>query len=137
MAKRLIRIKDFGVEKFIEVTEELYKEYKRFDWREEKQRQREISYGVVYSVEECEEHGMEIPSDFDLEEHVTYTDALQRLHEELNKLSEAERDLLLGKFDKSVTLETLAKKHGISTSKAYRDQKKLLILIEDKMKDFK
>lgn len=137
MEKRFIKVLDFGVEKEVEVSEEVYLEYMRPFWREDRQRRREREYGVIFSTEESAENGYDIPDDYNLEEAVIYKEALNALLDELNQLTEQERDLVLCKFDKTLTLEKLSKKYGISVSKAHREQKKLVILIEEKMENFK
>ena len=137
MAKRTIKVLDFGVEKEVEVSEEVYLEYMRPFWREDRQGRREREYGVVFSTEESAENGYDIPDDYNLEEAFIYNETLNALREELDQLTEQERDLILCKYDRTLTLEKLSKKYGISVSKAYREQKKLIIIIEEKMESFK
>ena len=137
MEKRFIKVLDFGVEKEIEVSEEVYLEYMRPFWREDRQRRREREYGVIFSTEESAENGYEVPGDYNLEDTFIYNETLNALRDELDQLSEEERDLVLCKFDKNLTLERLSKKYGISVSKAHRKQKKLIMLIEEKMEEFK
>lgn len=137
MEKRFIKVLDFGVEKEIEVSEEVYLEYMRPFWREDRQRRREREYGVIFSTEESAENGYEVPADYNMEDTLIYKEAFNALREELNQLTEQERDLILCKYDRTLTLEKLSKKYGISVSKAHREQKKLIILIEEKMENFK
>lgn len=134
---RVIKVLAFGVEKEIEVSEEVYLEYMRPFWREDRQGRRERDYGVVYSTDVSSENGYDIPADYNLEEAFIYNETLKALRDELGQLTEQERDLVLCKFDKTLTLEKLSKKYGISVSKAHRKQKKLIMLIEEKMEDFK
>ena len=137
MEKRFIKVLDFGVEKEIEVSEEVYLEYMRPFWREDRQRRREREYGVIFSTEESAENGYEVPADYNMEDTLIYNETLNALREELDQLTEQERDLILCKYDRTLTLEKLSKKYGISVSKAHREQKKLILLIEEKMEDFK
>lgn len=137
MEKRFIKVLDFGVEKEIEVSEEVYLEYMRPFWREDRQRRREREYGVIFSTEESAENGYEVPADYNMEDTLIYNETLNALREELDQLTEQERDLILCKYDRTLTLEKLSKKYGISVSKAHRKQKKLILLIEEKMEDFK
>lgn len=137
MEKRFIKVLDFGVEKEIEVSEEVYLEYMRPFWREDRQRRREREYGVIFSTEESAENGYEVPADYNMEDTLIYNETLNALREELDQLTEQERDLILCKYDRTLTLEKLSKKYGISVSKAHREQKKLILLIEEKLEDFK
>ena len=137
MKKRTIMVSDFGVEKEVEVNEKVYLTYNRPKWREEKQKTREKKYGVLYSTEVSAENGYEIASDFNLEDYVINEEARKALREVLSTLNEMEKEILLAKFDKEVTVRGLGEKYGMSKSNISKIQKKLYIYVEEQMKDFR
>lgn len=103
-----------------EVNEETYKEFMKLEWNYSKKRQRDFDYLnrneiTLLSLDRCKENeGFEVIDDENIEELAETHLMLEVLEEEINKLSEIDRELMNLVFHTDLTQRQLAEILGIS-----------------------
>lgn len=109
----------------VSVTEEVYRAYKRPEWRELRQRQRNA--GMRFSLDMIIEAGFEIADDSDLiVEVVEEKELLDMLNKALDELDDDERFLITELFYNNKSEEILSSEIGIpQTTINYRKRKTL------------
>lgn len=112
-------------------TKELYSEYMRPIWREDKYQQRrrnkESSINEAY-----DKYELELQADFNLEDAVIEKDLSSTLHDELNKLSETDRTILLMYAD-GFSESAIGKKVGLSQKSINKRKHKLFSVLKNKL----
>lgn len=96
----------------VPVSEEVYNEFKRSMWRENKRTRYRIK--VERSLEMFKDDGYEIPSDVSVEETVEEGILLETLAEALRTLTEDERSLIDALFFQGKTLREVAADRGLA-----------------------
>ena len=115
----------------IPTTKELYSEYMRPIWREDKYQQRrknkESSINEAY-----DKYELELQADFNLEDAVIEKDLFATLHDELNKLSETDRTILLMYAD-GFSESAIGKSIGLSQKSINKRKHRLFSVLKNKL----
>lgn len=115
----------------IPTTKELYSEYMRPIWREDKYQQRrknkESSINEAY-----DKYELELQADFNLEDAVIEKDLCSTLHDELNKLSETDRTILLMYAD-GFSESAIGKRIGLSQKSINKRKHRLFSVLKNKL----
>ncbi|MCL1935467.1 MAG: hypothetical protein FWF57_03705 [Defluviitaleaceae bacterium] len=131
----------------ISVTDKVYYEYKRFDWRERKEEERKLKCILedgtrcnlpctkcykdrnknTFSLEELlENEELVLTSDLNIEEETIKNLDFELLHKSLKKLDKSDYEIIYNLFFKDMTLSECGKQFGKSHVAIIKKRKKIL-----------
>ena len=133
---------------YIPVSEEVYREYKRFEWAEEKKEERESrcidENGVrcmkdckacperlddtVYSLNRMMEHSFDVA---DATDAIRISEDMNLLNTLLSSLGDRERFVFIGKYINGKTERELATSLGVSQSTVHKIIRKILVMLKN------
>ena len=127
MGKRMVKAV------LIPTSKEVYNEYMRPVWREDKYQQRRAN--KENSINEAhDKYDLEVQADFNLEEIVIDKILLSKLNKALNKLSEIDKTILL-MYAYGFSESAIGKKVGLSQKSINKRKHKLFSVLRNKLTD--
>lgn len=121
-----------------EVTEEVYRAYLQFTWREKKVQQKESGDDSILSLDQMFEENSYEPEYFgrkSVEDQVIMEYEVAALHEAVDGLQNKDRALIEARFfEEPITEQKLAEKLGVSQQMVSKNLKRIYGILHEEMK---